>query len=337
MFWAPFPEIRREIERVQRVILDEIERPGGVVSAGLRDLATRDSKLLRPAFVVLAARIQSGGATVSESVIRVAAAVEMLHMASLIHDDIVDDASVRRGGAALHVSFGSKRAVLMGDFLFSRCFALMADHATPDNARVLSSAVAHLIGSEIAETQGGIESGLSVRRYLRRIVGKTAVLFALSFHLGATEAASQGPAFTVSVLRRIGYNVGVAFQIVDDLLDVFGDPKRTGKARGTDLKQGILTLPVILATAGGQRARLLRLLRLLAGSQSRRFPLFRLRSKRHVQTVCEEIDRSGAKDLAFATAARYMERTDREIDRLPATRDREILREVTSQLLSRAS
>lgn len=133
----------------------------------------------------------------------------------------------------------------MGDFIFTRCFSAVSDCATPQNARMLSSSVARIVSSEMAEMRDTLSEGPSVRRYLHRVIGKTAVLFTLSFHLGATEVGLEE--WQTDALRRIGYNMGVGFQIVDDILDLEGDPKRTGKPVGTDLKLAVMTLPVILA------------------------------------------------------------------------------------------
>ena len=336
MTWAEFPEIRRELDRVRTVILEEVSRPGGQLSQGLRDLASRDAKLLRPAFTVIAARIQTGGAAASERVIRVAAAIELLHMASLIHDDIVDESESRRGGRALHVEYGSRAAVLMGDYLFSRCFALVADHADPENAALLSAAVGHIIASEIAETNGGTDPRLSVRHYLHRIVGKTAVLFALSFHFGATEASDEACDERVAeILRRVGYNIGVGFQIIDDLLDLFGNSSRTGKPSGTDLRQGVLTLPVILAANSAQRSRLIRILHKIGSSRQPR--ILRVLQDRTINRVRSEVMEAGGKAGAMAAAELYTRRAEREIGRLPEGRDQVILKEVTERLLSRAS
>ena len=339
MIWSDFPQIASELERVQRVILSEVEAPGGRLSEGLVDLATRDSKLLRPAFTVLAYRIQSGGKTASEGAIRLAAAIEMLHMASLIHDDIVDEAATRRRKPALHVTYGSRAAVLMGDYLFARCFALIADHASPENAATLSKAIGHVVSSEIAETNDSERARYSLRRYLHRIVGKTAVLFALSFHFGAIEAYEHdhyGEAYMVEALRRVGYNVGVGFQIIDDLLDLFGNSSRTGKPDATDLAQGVLTLPVILAVNSAERSRMIRTLERISGRTSHH-PLRKLLGARAISRVRDKVISSGGRAGAIAAAERYTQRAEREIARLPHSGDRTILRSVTDQLLSRAS
>jgi heptaprenyl diphosphate synthase len=335
MMWAEFPEIRRELDRVQAVILEEVSRPGGTLSRGLRDLLSRDAKLLRPAFTIIAARVQTGGAAASDRIIRIAAALELLHAASLIHDDIVDEATTRRGGAALHVQYGSRAAVLMGDYLFSRCFSLVADHAKPGNASMLSAAVGHIITSEIAETQGGEDAEFSIRRYVRRIVGKTAVLFALSFHFGAAEACDdECDPRTVEILRRVGYNIGMGFQIIDDLLDLFGNSRRTGKPMATDLRQGVVTLPIILAANSLQRSRLIRVLNRIGRSSSPK--VMRFWHERMIDQVRNEIAEAGGRDGAMAAARRYTRRAEREIMRLPEGRERVMLSNLTELLLYRA-
>lgn len=346
MFWDTFPEIRREIDRVQSVIESEAARPGGVISEGLTDLFGRDAKMLRPAFTILSARIQSGGRRVDDHIIRLAAAIEMLHVASLIHDDIVDNADYRRGGAALHRTYGDRTAVLMGDFLFARCFSLVSDYAKPENAALLSGTVGHLIESEVgeyAETDRG--ETLSVRRYLHRVIGKTAVLFSLSFHIGAAEALPNGAdSRSVEILRRVGYNIGIGFQIIDDVLDIFGDARATGKPTATDLKQGVLTLPVILAANNGQRVRLIRTLEKIAQRTHRRGVVSRIRpvmlrvwERRALDDIRTRIEEAGGRHGALAAAELYTRRAHRELDRLPEGSDTEILRSVTASLLNRAS
>jgi len=339
MIWDSFPEIRRELDRVQAVITSEVSRPGGVISEGLNDLVRRDAKLLRPAFTILAGRIQTGGRAADDRLIKLAAAVEMLHVASLIHDDIVDDAQQRRGGAAVHTRYGDRTAVLMGDFLFARCFSLVSDYGRPETASVLSGTIGHLIESEVSEYADSGEDEWSVRRYLHRVIGKTAVLFSLSFHIGASESCGEGcDPRSVEILRRIGYNIGIGFQIIDDVLDIFGDARATGKPSGTDLRQGIVTLPVILAANNGQRPRLVRTLEKIARrGVGRGNGMLRFWEHKALEEMRSRIEGAGGRAGALAAAEIYTRRAHRELDRLPEGEDRTILRTVTSHLLSRAS
>lgn len=339
--WENFPEIRRELTHVQGVITAEVKRPGGKISEGLLDLVHRDAKLLRPAFTILAARIQSGGKKAEEKIIRLAAAIEMLHVASLIHDDIADGAEKRRGGEALHRRYGDRTAVLMGDYLFARCFSLVSEYAQPENAAMLSATVGRLIESEVSEFVD--DDAWSPRQYLHRVIGKTAVLFSLSFHVGAAEGIGEnGDPRSIEILRRIGYNVGIGFQIIDDVLDLFGDMRTMGKPIGGDLKRGIVTLPIILAANNGQRPRLVRTIEKIASRSSRRGHtatpgVIRFFENRAIQDVRAKIEEAGGKQGALAAAEIYTRRAHRELDRLPDSPDSRVLREVTTSLLSRTA
>ncbi len=337
MFWDDYADISADLKRVRAVISKEVSRPGGTIAEGLGDLVTRDSKLLRPGFTILASRIASRDTTPDEGIIRVAAAIEMLHLGSLVHDDIVDDSPTRRGGPTLHRRFGSRRAVLMGDYLLARSFALVAEHAEPESATRLAAAGSHIIKSEISEIEVAPGIAPSVRRYIRRVTGKTAVLFALSFHVGAIHGRDDANGPITTTLRRIGYNIGVGFQIVDDLLDLFGDPTTTGKPIGSDIRQGVPTLPFVLAARATSPKRLASRL-----SVARRRSRFAGRAlgfigRKSIDRVRRIVESAGGREAAEAFARRYTARALREIDRLPASDDRRILTEVTTKLLIRAS
>lgn len=344
-FWTQFPEIQRDLDRVQQVIEGEIAGPGGLISRALGDLARRDAKLLRPGFTILSGRIRNGGHPIDERIVQLAAAIEMLHMASLIHDDIVDNASTRRGHEALHVAHGSRAAVLLGDYLFARSFSLVSEHARTADAKTLSPSVARLVSAAIAEVNDQDQLDLTPRRYLHRIVGKTAVLFALSFHVGAAESAANagvgkekgatngGDAMKsdpmTQTLRRVGYNLGVGFQIIDDLLDLAGNPVVTGKPRGTDVRSGIITLPLIIALRRDHKQELVELIRKVRTGRGR--------MDRMVEQIHLRVQRDGAVDETRSVAERYTRRAHRELRRLPRGRDREILCAVTDSLLQRTA
>ncbi len=324
-FWDTVPEIGSELDRVRSRIDEEVRLGGPAIEKRLSGVFHRDAKLLRPAFAILAARIQNGGRRATDRVINLAAAVEMLHVASLIHDDIVDNARSRRGGPAVHVAYGPREAVLMGDFLFARCFAAVAEFATPDNARILSAAASRIIHAEIDEYAAG--PGISVRSYLRRVIGKTAILFAASFHLGASESGAN--AYVTQVLRRIGYNVGVGFQIVDDILDIAGDPRRMGKPEGKDLRGGVLTLPAILVSRRDERVS-----RAALRLMSERNRIARIIRARGVQKA---VIHGGGIAAARAWASVYTARAERELSHLPAGRDTETLHASIQRLLDRTA
>ena len=189
-------------------------------------------KRLRPLLVLLCA-----GADGGEEAVRAAAAIELVHMATLVHDDVLDDAPLRRGVPTVFASSGTARAVAVGDLLFSRAFALLAEHRDAGAVALLSSASVALAEGELAQRRDAFDTGVSEQRYLERCRLKTATLFRCACLLGCEDRP----------LGEFGAEIGLAFQLLDDVLDVSGPAERTGKARGTDLLDGTVTLPLILA------------------------------------------------------------------------------------------
>ena len=189
-------------------------------------------KRLRPLLVLLCA-----GAAGGEAVVRAATAIELIHMATLVHDDVLDAAPLRRGKPTVAATSGSARAVAVGDLLFSRAFALLAGHGEMRSVTLLAEASVALANGELAQRQDAYDTSISEQRYLERCKLKTAKLFECACLLGRDEEA----------LGAFGAEIGLAFQLLDDVLDVSGPAERTGKARGTDLLDGTVTLPLIAA------------------------------------------------------------------------------------------
>jgi geranylgeranyl pyrophosphate synthase len=191
-------------------------------------------KRLRPMLVLLCAG-QAGDA----ASVRAATAIELIHMATLVHDDVLDEAPLRRGQPTVAATSGRERAVATGDLLFSRAFALLADGGDGRSVELLAGAAVALARGELAQRHDAFDLSVSEQRYLDRCRLKTATLFECACRLGHDEAA----------LGAFGTEIGLAFQLLDDVLDVAGPPQRTGKARGTDLLDGTITLPLIEAAA----------------------------------------------------------------------------------------
>jgi geranylgeranyl pyrophosphate synthase len=189
-------------------------------------------KRLRPLLLLLCAGEEGGAAS-----IRAATAIELVHMATLIHDDVLDNAPLRRGHPTVAAASGRERATATGDLLFSRAFALLAGAGERRSIELLAAASVSLARGELAQRRDAFDTSISEARYLERCRLKTASLFECACLLGRDE----------QTLGAFGAEVGLAFQILDDVLDVSGPPERTGKARGTDLLDGTVTLPLILA------------------------------------------------------------------------------------------
>ena len=234
-----YPLLERDLEEVRDVIRRSLQSGIPDIDAGLARFVENPGKMLRPAMVLLSARM---GDFDAGRIYRLAAAVELLHIATLIHDDIIDDSPLRRGISTIHSLEGVRKAVLFGDYLFTRCFQLTADFASPEAARNLAGVVGRICESEIAQTRS---NGESLRVYLRKSAGKTALLFLASASMGAEESGCSPE--TVSALRWAAYGIGMGFQIIDDILDYTGKPNDLGKPTGSDVKGGLATLPLILA------------------------------------------------------------------------------------------
>jgi geranylgeranyl pyrophosphate synthase len=191
-------------------------------------------KRLRPMLVLLCAG-EKGGA----EAVHAATAIELVHMATLVHDDVLDEAPLRRGLPTVAATSGRERATATGDLLLSRAFALLAEAGDARSVQLLADAAVALARGELAQRHDAFDLEISEQRYLSRCRLKTATLFECACLLGHDDEH----------LRQFGAEVGLAFQLLDDVLDVSGPPERTGKARGTDLLDGTVTLPLIEAAA----------------------------------------------------------------------------------------
>ena len=330
-FWDDLPDVARELHRVRDVVVREAASAGGSVGHALEHYVSRPGKLLRPAFVIIgawsgpAARARGGraasapNAPLPERIIEIAAAVETLHLATLIHDDIIDGASTRRGEPALHTLFGARRAVLMGDYLLSRCFTMISGRTSRESAQHLAAAAGHLVRGEIGQLDRHQTPPFSRRGYLRRVTGKTALLFVLSLVTGAREM--KAPARDQAALARTGYAVGTAFQIIDDVLDLEADATVLGKPVATDLRAGLYTLPIIEAVE--------------ADPGVREVVMPPPASDRQVRDALSAIRASGGLDRAREVAASYTGRARRALATVGEPRVRDTLSVVIERLLGR--
>jgi len=202
-------------------------------------------KRLRPMLVLL-----SAGPGAGEAAIRAATAVELVHMATLVHDDVLDAAPLRRGHPTVVARSGRHRALAVGDLLFSRAFAELGRDGSGRQVELLSEASVALALGEMAQRRDAFDSSISAERYLERCELKTGRLFECACLIGRVDrngGRRAGGTDHLAALRVFGRETGLAFQLLDDVLDVTGPPERTGKARGTDLLDGTVTLPLILA------------------------------------------------------------------------------------------
>lgn len=250
---APFEQVLEAAGGRVRALMDDVERELETVTSGwgpelaapAGDTLAAGGKRLRPLLVFICGADRGRDGIEPRALVRAGAAVELVHMASLVHDDVLDNAPLRRGRPTVYASAGREAATGTGDFLFSRAFALLAENGDREQVRTLSDACFALSRGELVQRQDAYARPLSIERYLERCELKTASLFAAACRLGSLASGRTEP--EAEVLARFGRKIGLAFQLLDDLLDVAGSSEVIGKRRGSDLLDGTVTLPLILA------------------------------------------------------------------------------------------
>ncbi|HEY4253131.1 MAG TPA: polyprenyl synthetase family protein [Roseomonas sp.] len=235
-----------DIAACNRLIVDRMQSPVALIPQLAAHIVAAGGKRLRPLLTLAAARL-CGHA--GNRHIRLAACVEFIHTATLLHDDVVDESALRRGQASANALFGNKPSVLVGDFLFSRAFQLMVEDGSLEVLAILSAASATIAEGEVLQLVIQNDTTSTEAQYLDVIEGKTAALFAAATEVGAVVA--DRPAPEQAALRAYGRALGIAFQLVDDALDYSAEQATLGKTVGDDFREGKITLPVLLAFARG--------------------------------------------------------------------------------------
>lgn len=237
-----FGLIETELMTVETELAREIRSQVDVVTDIGSHLLFAGGKRLRPALYLLCAR--SGNVNLAKT-ISVAVAIELIHMATLVHDDVVDNATVRRGVSTTNARWGNSASILSGDYLFAKAFSLISESSTTQALKILTDVICEICEGEIVQLRDRFNPYQTEADYLKRIAQKTAGFIAASTKLGAIAAGLDRTA--VDGLYQYGYAIGMAFQIVDDVLDITASMEQIGKPVCNDLRQGILTLPTIYA------------------------------------------------------------------------------------------
>ncbi|HEV7751846.1 MAG TPA: polyprenyl synthetase family protein [Baekduia sp.] len=282
------PHVLPLLEQVEVVLVEVAAGHGPVLAEHAGSTIAAGGKRLRPLLVILAA---GGPVEPADGLVRAAAAVELVHSATLVHDDVLDVAPLRRGRPTVFAAAGRDAAKQTGDLLFSRAFALLAANGDPEQVRALSDAGSALARGELLQRADAFDASIPLERYLRRCELKTARLFEAACMLGALE--SGGGIAGAEALREFGRRIGLAFQILDDVLDVAGPASRTGKHRGTDLLDGTVTLPFILARERDPSLGALDPRAIVTPEQA--------------EAVCDQIAATGALDEARRVALEHVE------------------------------
>jgi geranylgeranyl pyrophosphate synthase len=301
--WLP-----ARLGEVEVLLRESVRGHGENLGADAAATLEAGGKRLRPMLVLLCA-----GPDGSEAAVRAAAAIELVHMATLVHDDVLDDAPLRRGLPTVAATSGRAAAVAAGDLLFSRAFALLGEAGDTRSVALLADASMALARGELAQRRDAFDLAVSEERYLYRCRLKTARLFECACLLGRDDEA----------LREFGTEIGLAFQLLDDVLDVSGPPERTGKARGTDLLDGTVTLPLIEAAKSDPSIREGDLHALDAAS---------------AEALCDRIAATGALDRVRARAIEMVAEAKRALERAEfAPEQRQLLTLIADGVVQRYS
>jgi len=234
--------VRDGVTQIEQLMATELGKADELMSEAVHHLFLAGGKRFRPLFTVLSASL--GPDPTNNDVVIAGAVIEMVHLATLYHDDVMDEAQVRRGATSANARWSNNIAILAGDYLFATASRLVS-RLGPEAVLVIADTFAQLVTGQMRETRGVTEGGDPIDHYLKVVYEKTACLIAASGRFGATFSGAGDE--QIERLFRLGGIVGTAFQISDDIIDIDSDPDESGKLPGTDLREGVHTLPVLYA------------------------------------------------------------------------------------------
>ena len=311
-----------DMAATDRLIHDRMGSTVPLIPDLSRHLIDSGGKRLRPLLTLAAARL-AGYAGAGH--VKLAAAVEFIHTATLLHDDVVDESSLRRGKVSANIVWGNKPSVLVGDFLFSRAFQLMVETGSLTVLDILAGASAIIAEGEVMQLKSANNLGVTEEDYLRVVSAKTAALFAAAAESGAVIAA-QAPE-RIAAMHRYGQNLGIAFQLVDDALDYSGRQALMGKSVGDDFREAKVTLPVILAYARAtDTARKFWARAIETGPQG----------EADLDRAITLVEETGAISETMARARRYADLAKQALETVPEGEIRSVLGDIADFCVERA-
>lgn len=331
------------LERIEAVLKDEVRFADDIADVTTTYLLNAGGKRLRPMLVLLAAQL--GDQPTSTDVDRAAAAVEITHLASLYHDDVMDDATLRRGVEAAHLRWGNSTAILAGDLLFARASKIFSELGA-DAIRLQAEVFERLVLGQLNETIGPKDGEDRIQHYLRVLSDKTGSLIAAATEFGVM--LSGAPSEYREAMHDYGESIGIAFQIADDVIDLSPDHDTTGKLAGTDLRAGVETLPVLLLeqrSKGGDAdaADLLERIRTRVADTSAGLhdPNLHLPEPQvttdpsEIEAIIAELRAHDVTTATLQTAHEYVDRAVAALDALPDGAVKSALREFALRLVER--
>lgn len=315
-----FEDIREDLNIVEQEMEKFVQTPSPLLTKTSSHLLFAGGKRLRPAFALLAGRFHNYSL---EKLLPLAVALEMIHMATLVHDDVVDASLTRRGRPTVKAQWGDRISLHTGDYLFSKSLILISGYTDKRIPSILAKVSVQMCQGEIQQLATAYNVNQTKRDYFYKIKRKTALLISASCQLGAI--AVEAPDNIAKGLSRYGHYLGMAFQITDDILDMTADEAELGKPIGGDLRQGIITLPAIHALKNHHcKDRLADLLRK------------KDKNEKEVMEAINIIKNSGGIDYSFSIARKYVEKAKKELLKLPPVDCRETFELMADYIYARS-
>jgi octaprenyl-diphosphate synthase len=316
-----FEPIRDDLERVDREFARHVESQVALIPTIGKYIQTSGGKRIRPAVLLMAARLSGYK---GDRAVLYAAVIEFIHTATLVHDDIIDDSALRRGRLAVHSRWGNDVTVLLGDYLYIKSMAMALTHDTLDIVRLLCDVTLRMIEGELYQLTKNGDADITEDEHFEIIRRKTAYLFGGSAQIGGmlgTVSPEQQEA-----LREYAFNLGVAFQLVDDLLDFTGDAAALGKPIGADLREGKMTLPLIHLLRQGHAAGA-RIVREIIAT--------RAVDEQQWHDLLQILNEHRSIDYAFRRAEEFAERARKPLSAFPPSSERDALLALPDYVVSR--
>lgn len=314
-----YSNLSNDIQKVEKELEQSLQAKQPVLKQASLHLLKAGGKRIRPVFVLLAGKF---GDYNIEEMKKVAVPLELIHMASLVHDDVIDDAEMRRGRKTIKAKWDNRIAMYTGDYILARALSIITDLQQETGHQILSRAIREMTIGEIEQIRDQYNWDQHLYHYLKRIKRKTALLIAVSCHLGAL--ATNVKEEYAWALYRFGYNVGMSFQITDDILDFTGTEKQLGKPAGSDLLQGNLTLPALYAIQDP-------LVRKKVNQITKESQL----NKEQIEEILTLIRQSGGIEYADQCSKRYLQRAFDALEILPNIDAKQSLFEIAKYIGTR--
>jgi len=301
-----YQPIKHDLDEYEKEFKKLLKSNVFLIDKVVQYITSRKGKRLRPMLVILTSRLHNGVAMDTRQ-LKAAAIMELLHTATLVHDDVIDSSNQRRGLPSVNSIWKNKVSVLMGDYLFSKALLAMLSLRSMRAYEIISQTAERMSEGELLGVERSKDYWMEEDTYFRLIADKTASLLAAACQLGAV--ATSDDERDIEAMREFGENLGVAFQIKDDLLDILGKEKKTGKPLGSDIRDNKITLPLIYALKNATRGEARRIIRLIK----------KPRKKDNVKEIIAFVEEKGGIDYAMQKANEYSEVAVRSLERYPDT------------------